>query len=172
VASLRSNSCRAPPGRARPAAETNSTPSRQKLAGRPEVAAFHDAARDRSSRADGTLDQLPRRHAMKRKGTRELVQSLIVSLLPAGAAIAGPVNVNTADTGTIAKELDGIGPAKAQAIVEYRQKNGPFRTLEDLLKVEGIGQHVLDMNRGNIRLDKAAAAAPAAKPATKVPGKH
>ena len=95
---------------------------------------------------------------------------LIVSLMPAAAAWAGPVNVNTADASTIAKELDGIGPAKAAAIVEYRQKNGPFRAAEDLLKVEGIGQKVLDQNRGNIRVDKAGAAPAPAKPAQKSGG--
>jgi competence protein ComEA len=106
---------------------------------------------------------------MKHKVTRALVQSLIVSLLPAAAAWAGPVNINSADADTIAKELDGIGPAKAQAIVEYRQKNGPFRSAEDLLKVQGIGERVLDLNRDNIRLDRAAAAParPASKPAPK-----
>ena len=104
---------------------------------------------------------------MKRK-SRVLVQALIVGLLPA-VSWAGPVNVNTADASAIARELDGIGPAKAQAIVEYRQKNGPFRTPEDLLKVDGIGERVLEQNRGNIRLDRAATAAAAAekKPATK-----
>jgi competence protein ComEA len=111
---------------------------------------------------------------MNDKTSRALVQMLIVGLMPAAAAWAGPVNVNTADASTIARELDGIGPAKAAAIVEYRQKNGPFRAAEDLLKVEGIGQKVLDQNRGNIRVDKAGAtgAAPAparqaAKPARK-----
>jgi competence protein ComEA len=105
---------------------------------------------------------------MKHTITRSLVQSLIVSLLPAAAAWAGPVNINSADAATLAKELEGIGPAKAQAIVDYRQKNGPFRAAEDLLKVQGIGERVLEMNRGNIRLDRAAAApAAAAKPAAK-----
>ena len=101
-----------------------------------------------------------------KKVSRVLVQALIAGLMPA-VSWAGPVNVNTADASAIAKELDGIGPAKAQAIVEYRQKNGPFRTPEDLLKVDGIGERVLEQNRGNIRLDKAAAPAVAAKPATK-----
>jgi competence protein ComEA len=99
------------------------------------------------------------------KDPRRLVQVLIASLLPT-VAWAGPVNVNTADAATLARELDGIGPVKAQAIVEYRQKNGPYRSAEDLLKVQGIGQRVLEQNRGNIRLDKAGQApATAPKPA-------
>jgi len=105
---------------------------------------------------------------MKVKSIRTLVQGLIVSLLPAGAAFAGPVNLNSADAATLAKELDGIGPAKAQAIVEFRQKNGPFKSPEDLLKVDGIGERVLEQNRANIRLNGAAAATtPAGKPAAK-----
>jgi len=105
---------------------------------------------------------------MQDKTIRSLVQGLIVSLLPAGAAIAGPVNLNSADAATLAKELDGIGPAKAQAIIEFRQKNGPFKSPEDLLKVDGIGERVLEQNRGNIRLSGAAAApAPTGKAAAK-----
>ncbi len=106
---------------------------------------------------------------MKRE-YRALVQALVVSLLPAIAS-AGPVNVNTADAATLAQELDGIGAAKAQAIVEYRQQNGPFRSAEDLLKVQGIGERVLEQNRGNIRLDKAGSAPAAGKsaPAAKKP---
>ena len=92
---------------------------------------------------------------MQDKNIRTLVQGLILSLLPAGAALAGPVNLNSADAATLARELDGIGPAKAQAIVEFRQKNGPFRSPEDLLQVDGIGERVLEQNRGNIRLNGA-----------------
>jgi competence protein ComEA len=98
--------------------------------------------------------------------TRVLVQALVASLAPA-MTWAGPVNVNTADASTIAKELDGIGPAKAQAIVEYRQKNGPFRSPEDLLKVDGIGERVLEQNRGNIRVDKAVPAPTTGKKTSK-----
>lgn len=105
---------------------------------------------------------------MHDKYIRTVVRSFIFSLLPAGAALAGPVNLNSADAATLAKELDGIGPAKAQAIVEYRQKNGPFRSAEDLLKVDGIGDKVLEQNRGNIRLN---GGAPAPAPAAKAPQK-
>jgi len=97
-----------------------------------------------------------------KKDHRTLIQALVAALLPVGAW-AGPVNVNTADASMLAQELDGIGPAKAQAIVEYRQKNGPFRAPEDLLKVQGIGERVLEQNRANIRLDKAGQAPVAVK---------
>ena len=79
----------------------------------------------------------------------------IVAVIGALAPIlvfAGPVNVNEADAETIARELRGIGPAKARAIVEYRKANGSFESVEDLLKVKGIGHKVLEENRKNILL--------------------
>ena len=100
------------------------------------------------------------------KGSRALIQALVASLVPA-VTWGGPVNVNTADASTLAKELDGIGPAKAQAIVEYRQKNGPFKSPDDLLRVDGIGERVLEQNRGNIQLGGGPAAPAKAKPAAK-----
>lgn len=68
-----------------------------------------------------------------------------------GIAAAGPVNVNSADAETIADELDGVGLARARAIVEWRRKNGEFTSLEDLGRVKGIGTRILEMNRANIR---------------------
>jgi competence protein ComEA len=71
-----------------------------------------------------------------------------------GAVWAGPVDVNSADAATLAEELDGIGPAKAEAIVDYRDRNGPFESVDELLDVKGIGERVLDMNQGNILIEK------------------
>ncbi len=85
-----------------------------------------------------------------------LITALGLIALPL-AVSAGPVNINTADARTLAKELTGIGLARAQAIVEYRQKNGPFRSADDLANVKGIGKHVVEQNRSNIRLDKSQA---------------
>ena len=72
--------------------------------------------------------------------------------LIAAFSIAGPVNVNTADAETISAELKGVGLAKARAIVEYRDKHGPFESVEDLALVSGIGERTLEQNKGDIRL--------------------
>lgn len=87
-------------------------------------------------------------------GLQKLAALALLTALPL-AAWAGPVNINTADAKTLAKELTGIGLARAQAIVDYRQKNGPFRTADDLANVKGIGKRVVEQNRANIRVDKA-----------------
>lgn len=80
--------------------------------------------------------------------------ALMVALLPF-AVLGGPVNVNTADANTIARELKGIGLARAQAIVDYREKNGPFKSADDLTRVKGVGSRVVEENRANIKVDKA-----------------
>jgi competence protein ComEA len=74
----------------------------------------------------------------------------ILGCLPV-LALAGPVDINTADAATIARELNGIGDSRARAIVEFREKNGRFASPEDVLKVSGIGPQVLKLNRENIR---------------------
>lgn len=61
------------------------------------------------------------------------------------------VNINTADAATLARQLVGIGPAKAAAIVQHRQQHGPFRTLADLDAVKGIGPATLQKNQSRIR---------------------
>jgi competence protein ComEA len=90
-------------------------------------------------------------------GVRRAVQVLVASLVPL-MAWAGPVDINKADAATIAKELQGIGLSRAQAIVEYRTKNGAFKSADDLSNVKGIGQKTLELNRANIRVDGSATA--------------
>jgi competence protein ComEA len=58
---------------------------------------------------------------------------------PAAKAASTPVNINTASAAQL-EELPGIGPKTAQRIVDYRQKNGPFKKVEDLMNVSGIGE--------------------------------
>ena len=101
---------------------------------------------------------------------KHLVPTLIATLLMVQVVHAEPVNVNTADATALAKALNGIGPAKAKAIVSYREKNGPFKSVDQLAMVEGITQKLIDKNRADIKLggaekSAAPAAAPAAKPA-------
>ncbi len=103
-----------------------------------------------------------------KQGCRTTIRALVASLVPM-VAWSGPVNINSADAGTLARELDGVGPAKAQAIVEYRQKNGPFKSPEDLLKVQGIGEKVFDLNRESIRVGSAAQPAPQQKAPARKP---
>ena len=67
-------------------------------------------------------------------------------------AFAGPVDVNTADAATISAELKGIGMTKAKAIVEYREKHGPFKSPEDLSLVKGIGDRTVEINKDDIRV--------------------
>jgi competence protein ComEA len=96
--------------------------------------------------------------------------TLLATVLLAHVVQAEPVNINTADATALAKALNGVGPAKAKAIVSYREKNGPFKSVDQLAMVEGITQKLIDKNRADIKLgaDKTAPApsAPAAgKPA-------
>ncbi|MDR2137547.1 MAG: ComEA family DNA-binding protein [Synergistaceae bacterium] len=62
---------------------------------------------------------------------------------------SGPVNVNRASEEELIS-LKGIGPALARNIVVHRQKNGPFRTVDDLLQVKGIGEKKLEGLRGDV----------------------
>ena len=80
---------------------------------------------------------------------RYILFAIIISLVSFGA-MAVPVDINTANAETLAAELTGIGSAKAQAIVAYREKHGPFRQAEDLLQIKGIGDAILEKNRDSI----------------------
>jgi competence protein ComEA len=104
---------------------------------------------------------------MKTWSFRNLIPTLLATLLLAPMVQAEPVNVNTADATALAKALNGIGPAKAKAIVSYREKNGPFKSVDQLAMVDGITQKLIDKNRADIRLgnDKGAE-----KPAAPSPG--
>jgi competence protein ComEA len=101
-----------------------------------------------------------------------ILVSIFVSLGVPFAACAGPVDINTADASTLARELNGVGPARAQAIVAYRNEHGPFKSVDDLRLVKNMPQKVIDNNRELLRVDgaKSAPAKPAnAKPDAKAP---
>ncbi len=70
---------------------------------------------------------------------------------------SGPVDINTADLDQL-QTLRGIGPALAQRIIDFREENGPFRSVEDLLQVKGIGEATLEKFRDDIAVEAGAPA--------------
>jgi len=78
---------------------------------------------------------------------------LVTGLLSFAAWAAGPVNVNTASAEEISESLKGIGLSKARLIVSYREANGTFAHVDELVNVKGIGIKTVDRNRGMIILN-------------------
>jgi competence protein ComEA len=76
------------------------------------------------------------------------------------------VNLNTADAPTIDRVLLNVGPAKAQAIVDYRKEHGAFKSPEQLALVKGIGLKTVEKNRDRIVLG--GSAVPARQPAAPI----
>lgn len=63
------------------------------------------------------------------------------------------VSLNSADAETLRRDLFGIGAAKAKAIIAYRESNGPFTAVDELLEVKGIGKALLETNRDRLELN-------------------
>ena len=63
-----------------------------------------------------------------------------------------PIAINQLDAAGLASAMKGVGPRKAEAIVEFRTANGPFMAIEELLNVSGIGERILQMNAGRLQL--------------------
>lgn len=75
-------------------------------------------------------------------------------VLDVGAKAQGEkIDLNGADAPTLQRELAGVGEAKARAIVAYRETNGPFASVDELLEVKGIGKAILDRNRDKLEVN-------------------
>jgi competence protein ComEA len=67
--------------------------------------------------------------------------------------MSAKININEADAETLARELTGVGPAKARAIVDYRERQGAFVTVDELLEVKGIGVSILERIRDRVAVE-------------------
>jgi len=79
----------------------------------------------------------------------DIIRKIILVLLlasPAALLAADTININTADKATLSS-IKGVGEKRAEAIIEYRNENGPFESVDELASVSGIGQGTVDSNR-------------------------
>lgn len=126
------------------------------------------------SRLDTSVNQSPVASLSKarRSARRGLAAALVLAFasvhaMPVSAETRAPiaaaaarevtspvekVNINTADAAELARVLQGIGEAKANAIVEYRKANGEFVDLYELANVKGVGERTVELNEDRILL--------------------
>ncbi|MCC4619026.1 helix-hairpin-helix domain-containing protein [Xanthomonas cassavae CFBP 4642] len=109
-----------------------------------------------------TITQATRSVAMK-SFTVVLKSLLLALLLSSNAYALEKVDINTASAEELDKVLTNVGRSKAEAIVEHRQANGPFKSAEELALVKGIGLKTVERNRDLIEVG--ATMAPAKKAA-------
>ena len=86
---------------------------------------------------------------MKKLGS--LIFALSLLFMSSAMVSAAPVDINKASAEELVANLKGIGPVKAKAIVLHREKHGPFKSIEELSAVKGIGLKTLDANRANLK---------------------
>ena len=82
------------------------------------------------------------------------LSALLLMLSMLGAASAWALDVNTASAEEL-QSLKGIGPKRAEAIVEYREQNGPFERAADIVLVPGIGANIASDNAAELGLEAA-----------------
>jgi competence protein ComEA len=111
---------------------------------------------------------MPRSPASSLRRALRLLAVLGSGLLAApftpSVALAASVDLNTADAATLARDLLGVGETRARAIVEHRRRNGPFRSVDELALVRGIGAKTVERNRARVRVSGGAPPAAAAGP--------
>lgn len=84
---------------------------------------------------------------LQSKSSSEKASSGLSSSVP---QIRGKINLNTASAEELNNGLDGIGDVLSKRIVEYREKHGPFHSIEEIKNVSGIGDKIFNQIRGSI----------------------
>jgi competence protein ComEA len=82
-----------------------------------------------------------------------VIFTILAGVISLYAGETAKININTA-TAEELTQLKGIGPSHAAKIVEYREKNGPFKLPEDVVQVPGIGQKTFENNKDLILVEK------------------
>jgi competence protein ComEA len=86
---------------------------------------------------------------LRRLFMKKLFSFLILMLF--SLSVLAAVNVNTATKEEL-QTLSGIGPEKAQAIIDYRTEHGPFKSVDDLTKVKGLGEKTVEKLRPDVTI--------------------
>lgn len=78
---------------------------------------------------------------------------LAVCLLIPTILFAETININTADKESLMTAIKGVGEKRAEAIISYREKHGPFKSIEGLADVRGVGPSIVESNKENISVE-------------------
>jgi len=81
--------------------------------------------------------------------TMETIKKLVMMMMLAlslNLAAADPVNINSADKQTL-MQIKGVGEKRADAIIAWREKNGPFKSVAQLTEIDGIGPSLVETNK-------------------------
>ena len=78
---------------------------------------------------------------------------LAACLLIPTLLFAEAININTADKDALMSVIKGVGEKRAEAIIAYREQNGPFKSIEELAEVRGIGASIVEANMDNLSIE-------------------
>ena len=86
----------------------------------------------------------------------KLIHSFLLTLilaLPVIGFSAETININTADKETLMAFIKGVGDKKAEAIIQYREKNGPFKSIDELSNIKGIDVGIIEKNKDSLTIE-------------------
>lgn len=103
--------------------------------------------------ASQALAQIQATHPSDGANVAVTADSPVAEPMGVNANTDANVNINSASADELARQLNGVGSSKAEAIVRYREQFGPFESIDELAEVVGIGPSTVERNRPLIRLD-------------------